>query len=122
MSGPLFVCAAVVNAEVSVSVICLTTLILTFGCAFSYAATSLLSQPSAPGASSSPQYQYVREALLGSSATGLVDLDAAVVANTVAPSASVAPSTASTCFLAIAPRFHTMSGGQTRLYQRTCQA
>ena len=35
MSGPLFVCAAVVNAEVSVSVDWVTTLILTFGCAFS---------------------------------------------------------------------------------------
>src|SRR5262245_35366095 len=35
MSGPLFVCAAVVNADVSVSVDCVTTVILTFGCAFS---------------------------------------------------------------------------------------
>ena len=35
MSGPLLVWAAVVNAEVSVSVDCGTIVILTFGCAFS---------------------------------------------------------------------------------------
>ena len=35
MSGPLFVCAAVVKADVSVSVDCVTTVILTLGCAFS---------------------------------------------------------------------------------------
>ena len=35
MSGPLLVWAAVVNAEVSVSVDWMTIVILTFGCAFS---------------------------------------------------------------------------------------
>ena len=57
MSGPLFVCAAVVNAEVSVSVDWVTTVILTFGCAFSYSATCFFSQLFAPGASLSAQYQ-----------------------------------------------------------------
>ena len=35
MSGPLFVCDAVVNAEVSVSVDWMTTVIFTFGWDFS---------------------------------------------------------------------------------------
>src|SRR6185437_11172384 len=81
MSGPLFVCAAVVNAEVSVSVDCVTTVILTFGCAFSYRATCCLSQLLAPGASSSPQYQYVRFALFGSSAATRPGFEAALDAN-----------------------------------------
>ena len=103
MSGPLFVCAAVVNVDVSVLVDWMTTLTFTFGCAFSYSATCPLSQLLAPGASLSAQYQYVRFALLGSSPADLVVFDAAPAANTAAPRTSATPRTATTCFRAMLP-------------------
>src|SRR3954447_1895355 len=59
MSGPFLVCDAVLKAPISVSVDCRTRLMCTFGCSFSYCAIIDFIHWFAPGASLSPQYQYV---------------------------------------------------------------
>src|SRR6516164_434306 len=116
MSGPLFVWAAVVKAEVRVSVDWVTTLILTFGWDFSYSATWPFSQLFAPGASLSAQYQYVKLALLGSS-PDLAVFDAAPATNTAALRTTATPRTTRTCFSAILPPLldHFDPGGQSSL-------
>src|SRR3954454_3154131 len=60
MSGPFLVCEAVLNAPISVSVDCSTSLMCTFGCSCWYFAIMAFIHLFAPGASLSAQYQYVR--------------------------------------------------------------
>src|SRR4051794_13944904 len=60
MSGPFLVCEAVLKAPISVAVACSTRLMCTFGCCCWYLAIIAFIQLFAPGASLSPQYQYVR--------------------------------------------------------------
>src|ERR1700748_705799 len=60
MSGPFLVCEAVLKAPISVSVACSTRLMCTLGCSCWYFAIIAFIQLFAPGASLSPQYQYVR--------------------------------------------------------------
>src|SRR3954453_19876243 len=60
MSGPFLAAAAAWNVAMNVSVAWGTTLIVTFGCAASYAFTEAASAAFAPGASSLPQNHIVR--------------------------------------------------------------
>src|SRR3954447_10264126 len=60
MSGPFLVCEAVLNAPISVSVDCSTSLMCTLGCNCWYFAIIAFIHLLAPGASLSAQYQYVK--------------------------------------------------------------
>src|SRR5215472_15387147 len=107
MFGPALDWAAVVNAPISVFVLCGTTLIFTPGCSFWYWLTMPLIHLSMPGMSLSPQNQYVRLALYGLDVVAaeppdgpLLELQAETSANAAAMNAvSVALRKACRCVL-----------------------
>src|ERR1700742_5074171 len=97
MSGPFLVCDAVLKAPISVSVDCRTRLMCTLGCSFWYCAIIDFIQSFAPGASLSPQYQYVRvPAYLGSEPLPALPLLLPPHAATASATAAVSAAAAST--------------------------